>query len=349
MTNPTTQGGAATATPIAAGTATATTTTTAIAAAAATGATTVAAASARDEMTATAEAAADAEFDRRHRRRATIKRYTGHPSLVIGTSILVVMVLVALLAPWLAPYSPTRTNLVNTLQDPSLKHLLGTDQFGRDVLSRLLFGTQVSLLVAAWVVTLTLVIGTVIGGLAGFLGGWVDRVFNLFNDILMAFPGFLLALAIVASRGSSLESVIIAVSIAYTPRVASVMRSVALTIRPRPYIEASHAIGLTTTRILLRHVIPNALPPVIVVATLSAASAILAEAGLSFLGLGVKPPTPTWGNIIADGQAAITTNPLTSISAGLCIAAMVIALNMVGDGLRDALDPQMRRQTSKIL
>ena len=302
-----------------------------------------------EAMTASLQAAADAEFDRQHRRRATIKRFTGHPSLVIGTSILLVMVLVALLAPWLAPYSPTKTSLVSTLQDPSIKHLLGTDQFGRDVLSRLIFGTQVSLLVAFWVVTLTLVIGTVIGGLAGFLGGWVDRVFNLVNDILMAFPGFLLALAIVASRGSSLESVIIAVSIAYTPRVASVMRSVALTIRPRPYIEASHSIGLTTTRILLRHVIPNALPPVIVVATLSAASAILAEAGLSFLGLGVKPPTPTWGNIIADGQAAITTNPLTSISAGLCIAAMVIALNMVGDGLRDALDPQMRRQTAKIL
>ena len=297
----------------------------------------------------TATDSADAAFDRRERRRATIRRFTGHPSLVIGTSILLIMVLVALLAPWIAPYSPTKTSLVSTLQDPSVKHLLGTDQFGRDVVSRLIFGTRVSLLVAFWVVTLTLIIGTIVGGLAGFLGGWVDRIFNLFNDILMAFPGFLLALAIVASQGSSLDSVIIAVSIAYTPRVASVMRSVALTIRPRPYIEASHSIGLTTTRILLRHVIPNALPPVIVVATLSAASAILAEAGLSFLGLGVKPPTPTWGNIIADGQAAITTNPLISISAGLCIAAMVIALNMVGDGLRDALDPQMRRQTARIL
>lgn len=287
--------------------------------------------------------------DQQDRRKATWRRFTSHPSLMIGTVILLLLVAVALAAPWLAQYSPTRTNLINTLQDASLAHPLGTDQFGRDVLSRLIHGTRVSLLVAFWVVTLSLIIGTIVGGVAGFLGGWVDRSINVVNDILMAFPGFLLALAIVATQGSSLESVIIAVSIAYTPRVIAVMRSVALTIRPRPFIEASRSIGMTSTRILLRHVIPNALPPVIVVATLSAASAILAEAGLSFLGLGVRPPIPTWGNIIADGQASITTNPLISISSGLCIAAMVIALNLIGDGLRDALDPQMRRQTAKIL
>jgi peptide/nickel transport system permease protein len=287
--------------------------------------------------------------DQQERRKTTLRRFTSHPSLMIGTVILVLLIAVALAAPWLAPYSPTRTSLVNTLLDASWAHPLGTDQFGRDVLSRLIHGTRVSLLVAFWVVTLSLIIGTIVGGIAGFLGGWVDRSINVVNDILMAFPGFLLALAIVATQGSSLESVIIAVSIAYTPRVTAVMRSVALTIRPRPFIEASRSIGMTSTRILLRHVIPNALPPVIVVATLSAASAILAEAGLSFLGLGVRPPIPTWGNIIADGQASITTNPLISISSGLCIAAMVIALNLIGDGLRDALDPQMRRQTAKIL
>ena len=287
--------------------------------------------------------------DQQDRRKATLRRFTSHPSLMIGTVILVLLVVVALAAPWLAPYSPTRTSLINALQDASWAHPLGTDQFGRDVLSRLIHGTRVSLLVAFWVVTLSLIIGTLVGGIAGFLGGWVDRCINVVNDILMAFPGFLLALAIVATQGSSLESVIIAVSIAYTPRVTAVMRSVALTIRPRPFIEASRSIGMTSTRILLRHVIPNALTQVIVVATLSAASAILAEAGLSFLGLGVRPPIPTWGNIIADGQASITTNPLISISSGLCIAAMVIALNLIGDGLRDALDPQMRRQTAKIL
>jgi peptide/nickel transport system permease protein len=296
-----------------------------------------------------AAGAAQALVDRRARRRALVRRFTGHPSLMIGCAILVLMVIVALAAPWIAPYSPTKTSLVKTLLPMSWAHPLGTDQFGRDVLSRLIHGTRVSLLVAFWVVTLSLVIGTLVGGIAGFAGGWVDRVISVANDILLAFPGFLLALAIVAARGSSLESVILAVSIAYTPRVAAVMRSVALTIRPRAFIEASHSLGMTPTRILLRHVIPNALPPVIVIATLSAASAILAEAGLSFLGLGVQPPIPTWGNIISDGQASITTNPLISISSGLCIAAMVVALNLLGDGLRDALDPQMRRQTARIL
>ncbi|MCX8232138.1 MAG: ABC transporter permease, partial [Alphaproteobacteria bacterium] len=160
-------------------------------------------------------------------------------------------------------------------------------------------------------------------------------------------PGFLLALALVAARGSSLENVILAVSIAYTPRVAAVMRSVVITIRPRPFIEASRAIGMSPARVLLRHVLPNALPPVIVVTTVSAATAILAEAGLSFLGLGVQPPTATWGNIISDGQGYITSNPLISLSAGLCIAVTVIALNLLGDGLRDTLDPHMRRYTGE--
>jgi peptide/nickel transport system permease protein len=294
----------------------------------------------------------DAEWLRRERlsrRSAAIRRLTGHPSLVVGTTILLFLGAIALLAPWIAPYSPTRTNLVATLAPASWAHPLGTDQFGRDVLSRIIYGTRISLEVAFSVVAISLTAGTIIGAVAGFAGGWVDRTIVVLNDILMAFPGFLLALVIVAARGSTLESIIVAVAIAYTPRVAAVMRAIALTIRPRAFIEACRAIGMTPTRILLRHVVPNSLPPVIVVATVSAASAVLAEAGLSFLGLGVKPPTPTWGNIIADGQTAITTNPLISLSAGLSIAAMVVALNLLGDGLRDALDPQMRRQTAKLL
>ena len=282
----------------------------------------------------------------KRRRAAALRRFTHHPSLVIGSAILLFMIVVAIFAPWLAPYSPTRPDLVNTLAPASLAHPLGTDQFGRDVLSRLIYGSRISLEVAFAVVFISLTIGTAVGAVAGFAGGWIDRAMVVVNDILMAFPGFLLALAIVAARGSSLESVIIAVSIAYSPRIAAVMRAVALTIRPRPFIEASRAIGMTSTRVLLRHVIPNALPPVIVVGTVSAASAILAEAGLSFLGLGVTPPTPTWGSIISDGQAAITTNPLISIAAGLCIAVTVIALNLLGDGLRDALDPQMRQEAA---
>jgi peptide/nickel transport system permease protein len=277
----------------------------------------------------------------------TLRDQLRHPGLAIGTALLSLLLLVALLAPWIAPHPSLKTNMSNTLAPISATHWLGTDQFGRDVFSRILLGTQVSLKVAFAVVALSLTAGTLIGALAGFTGGWIERITLVIIDILLAFPGFLFALALVAARGSSLESVIIAVAIAFTPRVAAVMRSVVLTIKPRPFIEASRAIGMSEMRVLLRHVIPNALPPVIVVATVSAATAILAEAGLSFLGLGVQPPTPTWGNIISDGNSLITTNPWISLSAGLSIAVAVIAFNLLGDGLRDTLDPQMRRQTGR--
>ena len=294
------------------------------------------------------EVVKSAARDRRSRHE-WLERYTRHPGLMTGLVILVMLLVIAIAAPVLAPYEPTKTDLGNTLAHPTSQHLLGTDQFGRDVLSRLIWGSRISLQVALAVVVISLTLGTLIGAIAGFAGGWIDRVIVVANDILLAFPGFLLALAIVAARGSSLESVIAAVSIAFTPRVAAVMRSVVLTIRPRLFIEASRAIGMSQARILLRHIVPNAMPPVIVVATVSAATAILAEAGLSFLGLGVQPPTATWGNIISDGNATITTNPLISFSAGLCIAVAVVALNLLGDGLRDTLDPQMRRQTGRIL
>jgi len=268
-----------------------------------------------------------------------------HPGLMTGAIVLVVLVIVAIGAPWLAPHSPLKTDLMAAFAPPSLTYPLGTDQFGRCVLSRLIWGSRVSLQVALSVVLLSLSVGTLIGAIAGYAGGWTERLLTALTDVLLAFPGFLLALAIVAARGSSLESIVLAVSVAYVPRVAVVMRAVVLTIKSRPFIEASHAIGMSHLRILFRHVIPNAMPPVIVIATVSAATAILAEAGLSFLGLGVQPPIPTWGNIISDGQTAIINHPLISVSAGLCIAVTVIALNLMGDGLRDTLDPQMRRQT----
>lgn len=276
-------------------------------------------------------------------------RYFRHPGFLIGVILLTLLLIVAVAAPWIAPMSPLETDLANTLAPPSAAHLLGTDQFGRDVLSRLIWGTRISLQVAVAVMALSLSLGMVIGAVAGFFGGWVERVTVSIIDILLAFPGFLLALALVAARGSSLESVIIAVALAFTPRVAAVMRAVVLTIKPRTYVEASRAIGMGTMRLLFLHVVPNSLPPVIVVATVSAATAILAEAGLSFLGLGVQPPAPTWGNVIADGQSFLASNPLISLSAGICIALMVVALNLLGDGLRDTLDPQMRRSSGRVL
>ncbi|ALJ38594.1 ABC transporter permease [Azospirillum brasilense] len=295
-------------------------------------------------MAATASLSASASA-----RRSSLMRYFRHPGFLIGVILLTLLLIVAVAAPWIAPMSPLETDLANTLAPPSAAHLLGTDQFGRDVLSRLIWGTRISLQVAVAVMALSLSLGMVIGAVAGFFGGWVERVTVSIIDILLAFPGFLLALALVAARGSSLESVIIAVALAFTPRVAAVMRAVVLTIKPRTYVEASRAIGMGTMRLLFLHVVPNSLPPVIVVATVSAATAILAEAGLSFLGLGVQPPAPTWGNVIADGQSFLASNPLISLSAGICIAVMVVALNLLGDGLRDTLDPQMRRSSGRVL
>ncbi len=282
-------------------------------------------------------------------RRSSMMRYLRHPGCVVGGVLMILMVLLAIAAPWIAPHSPLVTDLGNTLAPPSAQNPLGTDQYGRDVLSRLIWGTRISLQVAISVMALCLTLGMVIGAVAGFFGGWIERITVSVIDILLAFPGFLLALALVTARGSSLESVIIAVSLAYAPRVAAVMRAVVLTIKPRTYVEASRAIGMGTARLLFLHVIPNSLPPVIVVATVSAATAILAEAGLSFLGLGVQPPTPTWGNVISDGQSFLASNPLISLSAGIAIAVMVVALNLLGDGLRDTLDPQMRRSSGRML
>ncbi len=276
-----------------------------------------------------------------------MKAWLRHRGLTAGAAILFAAIAVALAAPLLSPYDPVATDLTHTLAQPSPAHWFGTDQYGRDVLSRLIWGTRASLEVALWVVVISLGAGTAIGACAGYFGGAADRALTGGMEMLQAFPGFLLALAFVAARGSSLPNVILAVAIAYTPRVAIVMRSVVLTIRPLAFIEAAHAAGAGAPRILLRHVLPNSMPPVIVVATVSAATAILAEAGLSFLGLGVRPPAPTWGNVIGDGQSFIETNPWISLSAGLCIALVVFGFNLVGDGLRDTLDPKLRNQTNQ--
>ncbi|NIF80875.1 ABC transporter permease [Paraburkholderia sp. Cy-641] len=275
---------------------------------------------------------------------ASWRRYARHPGFMTGLVILAAMVVIALGARWIAPYSPVAADMTNTLAAPSAAHWFGTDQYGRDVLSRLVWGTGISLQVAFSVMVISIVLGVALGSAAAFFDGWLARVLVAIIDILLAFPGFLLALALVAARGSSLSSVIWAIAIAFAPRVAAVMRAVVLTIRPRMFIEASTSIGMARWKILFVHVVPNSLPPVIVVATVGAANAVLGEAGLSYLGLGVQPPAPTWGNVIADGQGFLASHPMISLSAGACIALLVIAFNLLGDGLRDTLDPQMRRR-----
>jgi len=283
-------------------------------------------------------------------RRWRASPYAHHPGFLAGAIILLLFVVMAVIGPMIAPHDPVATNLRAALAPPGGEYLFGTDRYGRDVFSRLLWGARASLLVALAVGTLSLVFGVVLGTLSGFLGGWTDRVLLAVINILLAFPGFLLALAFVAVRGSSITNVVLAVTLAYTPRVAIVMRAVVLNIKPRQFIEASFALGVSTPVMIWKHVLPNCLPPVLVVATVSAATAILAEAGLSFLGLGVQPPAPTWGNVITDGRPFLISNPWISISAGACIAIVVTGLNLLGDGVRDTLDPFLRNQTGmKIL
>ena len=260
----------------------------------------------------------------------------------IGGLILFCLLVIAIFAPWIAPHSPTDTNLRNRLQVPSIEHPLGTDKFGRDVASRLIYGTQVSLTVGLLVVAISATVGFVIGAIAGFFGGWVDTLIMRLVDVMLAFPGFLLALALVATMGSTLQTVIVAISVAYSPRNALVMRSVILTVRQNAYVEAAYAVGASNFRIVSRHVFPNAIPPLIVIASINAAIAITAEAGLSYLGLGVQPPTPTWGAVISDGRDFVRTNPWICISAGMAIMMAVMSLNLLGDSLRDVLDPRMR-------
>ncbi len=259
-----------------------------------------------------------------------------------GSAIVVLLIIVALLAPWLAPHSPTDTSLRQRLKQPSSDYLLGTDKFGRDIASRLIYGSRVSLAVGFLVVIISATLGFAIGATAGFVGGLTDTLIMRLVDIMLAFPGFLLALALVATLGSTLQTVILAISIAYAPRNALVMRSVILTVRENAYVEAARAVGASGWRTVTRHVLPNAVPPLIVMASINAAIAITAEAGLSFLGLGVQPPTPTWGAVISDGRDFVRTNPWICMSAGFAIMVTVMALNLLGDALRDLLDPRLR-------
>lgn len=261
---------------------------------------------------------------------------------MLGGSIVTLVVLAALFAPQLATHDPNAQKLFQRLMKPGQEgHLLGTDNFGRDILSRLIFGARISLQVGIVSVGLGAGLGLVMGLLAGFVGGIMDMAIGRIIDVIMAFPTILLALAIVAALGPSLINSIIAIGIASTPRFARVIRGVVLSAKEREYVHAATALGSSNLRIILRHVLPNILSPLIVMASLSIGTAILVEASLSFLGLGVAPPTPTWGSMITDGKGYMDTAPWISIFSGLAIMVAVLGFNLFGDGLRDTLDTRL--------
>lgn len=259
---------------------------------------------------------------------------------VFGGILLVIIFGSAIFADFLAPYPPNRQNLRNRLSPPSVENVLGTDNFGRDVFSRIIHGGRVSLSIGFISVGIALGIGGLMGLLAGFYGGWLDSLISGIVDVLLALPAFLLALAIVAALGPSIVNVMIAVGIATVPAFARIMRSAVLTVREMDYVTAAEAVGSRDARVMLRHVIPNSLGPVIVQVSLSLAGAILAAAGLSFLGMGAQPPTAEWGSMLNAARPYIRDAQWTVTFPGLAIVITVLALNLVGDGLRDALDPR---------
>src|ERR671925_844580 len=264
--------------------------------------------------------------------------------MLCGIVLVFIMILVAALAPWFAPFSPSAQFSDYVLKEPGAggKYFLGTDEFGRDVLSRIIWGARISLQVGLAAVIVGFIIGVPLGIMAGFLGGRVEMVIMRCTDMLMAFPTLLLALIIVAALGGSLLNEIVAIGIALTPSCVRLARSLALTIRENDYIMAARALGCTQVRIMLRHILPNAISTLVVIATLDIASAIRTEAGLSFLGLGVPPPTPSWGNILSEGRQYIKCCTWLTTYSGLAIMLAVLAFNLMGDALRDLLDPRLR-------
>jgi peptide/nickel transport system permease protein len=255
----------------------------------------------------------------------------------VGLLILGFFVLIAVFAPLIAPFDPNEMSL-NMMDNPSGTHWLGTDDLGRDLLSRVIWGTQISLFVGVSTVTLALVAGVTLGVLAGYYGGWIDTIIMRYIDLQWAFPNFIIAVYLVAVFGTGLLNVIVAISLAFLDDFARIARSMVLTLKEEQYVDAARVQGFSDARIMFRHILPNALAPLIVQATVSVSYAILGEASLSFLGLGVNPNTPTWGLILADGRSFISQAWWLGVYPGLAIMLVVLAINFVGDGLRDALD-----------
>lgn len=261
---------------------------------------------------------------------------------MVGAVIVGFFMVVAVIGPRVAPYDPLKQTIKEKFSPPSSAHLLGQDEFGRDILSRLLHGAWISFEVGVVSVALAGVFGVLFGLIAGYWGGWLDTSLTLAMDVLYAFPGLLLAIALIAVLGNSLRNVFIAISVTSIPTFMRIVRGSVLSVRQTPYIEAATSVGVSTPRILLRHIFPNVTPPLIVHSSLTFAFAVLAEASLAYLGLGNKPPSPSWGSMLSSSYGFLETAPWVSIFPGVAIALTVLGFNLLGDGIRDALDPRLR-------
>jgi peptide/nickel transport system permease protein len=272
-----------------------------------------------------------------------MKELWKQPLTAAGLVLLGVFVGMAIFAPWLASSDPASIHLASRLQPPSLHYWFGTDELGRDIFSRVIYGARISIMVATSVVSTTLLLGLLLGGVAGYYGGWVDTVVNvLLMNTFLALPGLLLAIAFVAFLGPGMGNLILALSITGWVGYARLVRAQVLAVREREYVEASRALGANDLRIFIRHILPNIIQPVLVQAAIGMAGTILAEATLSFLGLGVPPPAPSWGAMLNDARFHLFDAPYMVVFPGLAIMLIVMAFNFVGDGLRDRLDPRTR-------
>ena len=272
----------------------------------------------------------------------TTTRVIRIPQAAFGLVIILLTVLSALLAPIIAPLEPEAMDFDYLLSGFSSEHLLGTDQLGRDTLSRLIYGARIALLVSVGSIGLGVLIGVPLGLIAVYFGGWTDDIIMRLMDSLVVFPSLLIAVALAAALGGSVTTIIIAIGVANVPWMARVIRSQGLSIREMDFVAAAQAGGMSPARIILRHILPNSLAPVIVQSTLSMGYAVLVEATLGFIGVGVRPPTPTWGNMLYDAFPMLEQQPMLSIFPGLAIFLLVLSFNFVGDALRDVLDPRLK-------
>jgi ABC-type dipeptide/oligopeptide/nickel transport system permease subunit len=279
-------------------------------------------------------------YDRGSEFRRIWKRFKRNRGAFVGLAILVIFFLLAIFANVFAPYDPKEQNALSALQPPSKEHLLGTDNFGRDVFSRLIYGSRASLSVGFGAVLFSMIVGVTLGLIAGYYGGMIETIIMRIVDGLLSFPALILAIALMAILGLGLQNIMIAVAVGFIGHFARVTRGDVLNIKEETYIEAARLMGVSNTRIILSHVLPNILSPIIVQAVLRVSAAILTESSLSFLGLGLPPPTPTWGFMIAEGRGFIVMAPWISTFPGLELFFVVFGLNLFGDGLRDALDPR---------
>jgi peptide/nickel transport system permease protein len=270
-----------------------------------------------------------------------LRRLRRNRLAVIGTTITLLVLAMALLANRIAPYDPTALNARHRLEAPSADFRFGTDRLGRDVLSRVVYGAQSSLTIAATSVAVSLLLGSVLGLLSGYFGGGLDLVIGRLMDVLFSFPALLLAIAVAAMLGPGVRNAALAIAVVYTPLFARVIRGPVIAERHRDYVQAAHVIGASHQSIIFRHILPNVVSPIIIQASAALSAAILLEAALSYIGLGTQPPAPSWGTMLSEGRTFLETAPWMSIFPGLAIATTVLAFNLLGDGLRDAFDPTL--------